>query len=641
MHGTDTAKGKPASPSQPPAGFKRMEIVEAEASEDESEEDAVPEKPKQETAPTSAAKPASQPPAGFKRMEIVEASDDEEEVDATKPKEEPQKPERDAAKAPVEPFADIQLEHSVAGVEKAKDTGNKLFQEGKLAESERWFSKAIWLAEESGKVAAPDNLRSILHSNRAFARLQLSEWSAAETDCNKALELNGNMAKALYRRALARKELKKFQAALDDVKQLLPLLEPPQTQNAQKLKDELESKLAAATAPAMNGKNRAEDPPAKPASPSQPAGFKRMEILEASDDESEEEAAPVAKPKEAPSEPFADIQLEHSVAGAEKAKDTGNKLFQEGKIEDSERWFSKAIWLVEESGKVNAPDSLKAILHSNRAYARLQLEHWSSAEGDCSEALKLNSKNPKALYRRALARKGLNQFQGALEDVKHLLPLLDSQNNAQALKLKEELESKLGIAPLVNGSDNEKAPAKASPSRPVEPVATPAEPLRPELQRPSSAPAEQPPSPSSGSSLARPSASARALAATPSIPSSSPKNSMEMLRQFKSLKKHPAVLTKYITQKVSPALLQSLFNRSPIEADDLALVLQSLRTAASDEAEPLTGDRVGEYLQQLLRTHTADTQFSMLSTSEKEMVRNLASLAPNGDDLKKTFAKVL
>jgi len=26
------------------------------------------------------------------------------------------------------------------------------------------------------------------------------------------------------------------------------------------------------------------------------------------------------------------------------------------------------------------------------------------------------------------------------------------------------------------------------------------------------------------------------------------------------------------------------------------------RTAASDEAEPLTGDRVGEYLQQLLRT---------------------------------------
>eukprot|EP00435_Cladocopium_sp_Y103_P001386 s4231_g1.t1 len=354
VNGTDAKVEKPASPSQPPAGFKRMEIVEA--SDDESEEDAVPEKPKQEPAPKPAAKPASQPPAGFKRMEIVEASDDEDEEGQTwnppdTSAKEPQKPERDAGKAPVEPFADIQFEHSVAGVEKAKDTGNKLFQEGKLAESERWFSKAIWSVEESGKVAAPDNLRSILHSNRAFARLQLSEWSAAETDCNKALELNGNMAKALYRRALARKELKKFQAALDDVKQLLPMLdspgvsqEPPQKQNAQKLKDELESKLATAAAPAMNGKNHAEEPEIAP--------YKLQEEA-ASVAKPKEETRPVTETQKAPAEPFADIQLEHSVAGAEKAKDTANKLFQEGKIEDSERWFSKAIWLVEESGEVD------------------------------------------------------------------------------------------------------------------------------------------------------------------------------------------------------------------------------------------------------------------------------------------------
>jgi hypothetical protein len=32
------------------------------------------------------------------------------------------------------------------------------------------------------------------------------------------------------------------------------------------------------------------------------------------------------------------------------------------------------------------------------------------------------------------------------------------------------------------------------------------------------------------------------------------------------------------------------------------LINAMARTAASDEAEPLTGDRVGEYLQQLLRT---------------------------------------
>eukprot|EP00435_Cladocopium_sp_Y103_P025058 s1947_g6.t1 len=276
---------------------------------------------------------------------------------------------------------------------------------------------------------APDTLKGILHSNRAYARLQLEQWSSAEGDCSEALFLNSKNPKALYRRALARKELKKFQAALDDVKQLLPMLEPPQKQNAQKLKDELESKLAAAAAaPAMNGKNHAEE------TLHQSQRALRSRSRRALRGRQQEETAPVAKPKEetrpvtetqkAPAEPFADIQLEHSLAGAEKAKETGNKLFQEGKIEDSERWFSKAIWLVEESGKVNAPDTLKGILHSNRAYARLQLEQWSSAEGDCSEALKLNSKNPKALFRRALARKGLKQFQGALEDVKHLLPLL-------------------------------------------------------------------------------------------------------------------------------------------------------------------------------------------------------------------------
>eukprot|EP00913_Durusdinium_trenchii_P007464 g7016.t1 len=41
------------------------------------------------------------------------------------------------------------------------------------------------------------------------------------------------------------------------------------------------------------------------------------------------------------------------------------------------------------------------------------------------------------------------------------------------------------------------------------------------------------------------------------------------------------------------------------------------------------------------RTHAAETQFSMLSSAEKELLRNLATMAPNGDELKKSFAKVL
>ena len=40
----------------------------------------------------------------------------------------------------------------------------------------RWFSKAIWLAE-SGKVSAPENLKSILHSNRASgSETRMQKW---------------------------------------------------------------------------------------------------------------------------------------------------------------------------------------------------------------------------------------------------------------------------------------------------------------------------------------------------------------------------------------------------------------------------------------------------------------------------------
>eukprot|EP00435_Cladocopium_sp_Y103_P003245 s96_g1.t1 len=81
-----------------------------------------------------------------------------------------------------------------------------------------------------------------------------------------------------------------------------------------------------------------------------------------------------------------------------QAKDTGNKLFQEGKIEESERWFSKAIWLVEESGKVTVSETLRGILHSNRAFARLMLRQWYGAQEDdansmrCSEVPDVNSR---------------------------------------------------------------------------------------------------------------------------------------------------------------------------------------------------------------------------------------------------------
>ncbi|CAE7212508.1 SPAG1, partial [Symbiodinium microadriaticum] len=561
----------------------------------------------------------------------------------------------------------------------AKQQANALFSEGKTSDAERWFSKAIWVAEESGKVKeVPDSLRSVLHTNRAFARLKLKQWPGVEDDCTQALSFGASNAKALYRRAQARFELKQRQEALEDVEKLLPLLGPPSDKEALELREKILALPTPATEPAKTAapaspKEASEPPPGfkrmqiveasdseeeaepakmsnghggEPPSPSKPAttspaareppaGFRRLQIEEASDDEEPEppkmsngvstpngsappspakaEAKAAAERKTAetevkkmPPEPYPEIKLEHTVAGAEKAKEEGNRLFAAGSIEESARWFSKAIWLVEESGSVTGVTAtLRAILHSNRAFARLKMRQWADAEVDCSQALACNASNPKALYRRAMARKELQKYEAALADVEALLPMLDQAPSKDALDLREEL---LRLT----------APRKEVPK------AAPKE------------PAQKPPSPAGAASRAP------APAASASLPSVSPKSSMEMLRQLKSLKRHPTVMTQYVSERVPPALLQSLFSKSPIEADDLALVLECLRTAAVAEA-PMPPATVGEYLQQLLRTNAAETQFSMLSTSEKQIVRELITLAPSQDrgELEKRFKRVL
>ncbi|CAJ1398007.1 unnamed protein product [Effrenium voratum] len=537
--------------------------------------------------------PRVQTPPGFKRMEIVEASDDEDEQETALPSPSPKgkampaeppapksqngQVQTSAAPDP-EMFPDLKFEFSRKGVEAAKDAGSQLFSKQDLQGASRHFSKALWMLE-SGKVADAESdaswcnsTRLALHSNRAFSELRQGNWQAAEEDCTEALKINPQAVKALYRRAIAREELGRKEEALKDAEAALAL-QPGEELVA------LQKRLKAATeTPGVEAVKRTETEAKAPS------------------------ASPT--PKEAPEpEPFDDIKLEPTLAGVEKGKEMGNKLFSAGKFEECERCFSKALWLAQESGKVKAPNDIRGILHSNRAFARLRLQRWSDAEKDCDEALRLNERNAKALYRRAMARQQLEKPKAALADLEQLLPMLDGNSNKDALALKEELLAQL---------------------RPSSPKALQKEAAKPaEAQRPASAPV-------------------RTVSAAPSMPSTSPKSGMELLRQFKSLKKHPEVLTKYVTEKVPPSLLQSLFSRSPIEADDLALVLQTLRTAAS-AAEPLPGPRVGEYLQQLLRTHGAGTQFSMLSSSEKQLVRELVAMVPgsSGDDLKQSFTKVL
>uniref|UniRef100_A0A915MBV5 UNC-45/Cro1/She4 central domain-containing protein n=1 Tax=Meloidogyne javanica TaxID=6303 RepID=A0A915MBV5_MELJA len=109
------------------------------------------------------------------------------------------------------------LQNDDLTAENLKNSGNEYFSLDKFSESVDCYSQALALK--------PDNkLRLTLLKNRAMARLKLEDFEGAESDCDEALKLSPNDAKALYRRALAREKLDKIGSAFTDAKEALRLL---------------------------------------------------------------------------------------------------------------------------------------------------------------------------------------------------------------------------------------------------------------------------------------------------------------------------------------------------------------------------------------------------------------------------------
>lgn len=89
-------------------------------------------------------------------------------------------------------------------------------------------------------------------------------------------------------------------------------------------------------------------------------------------------------------------------------KEKGNQFVKKEKWDSAIECYSKAIKCF----------SRDAIFYCNRALCYLKKKDYRAAETDCTSALALDSSYVKALHRRGLARKELNQFDEALEDLK-------------------------------------------------------------------------------------------------------------------------------------------------------------------------------------------------------------------------------
>ena len=70
-----------------------------------------------------------------------------------------------------------------------------------------------------------DPKNAILPANRAMAYLKTESWRRADADCSLALSLDDSYVKAYQRRATARKNLKDYAKALEDLNHVL-LIEP-------------------------------------------------------------------------------------------------------------------------------------------------------------------------------------------------------------------------------------------------------------------------------------------------------------------------------------------------------------------------------------------------------------------------------
>eukprot|EP00300_Choanocystis_sp_HF-7_P017259 c19677_g1_i1.p1 GENE.c19677_g1_i1~~c19677_g1_i1.p1 ORF type:complete len:293 (+),score=89.22 c19677_g1_i1:43-921(+) len=112
----------------------------------------------------------------------------------------------------------------------------------------------------------------------------------------------------------------------------------------------------------------------------------------------------------------------------------GNDAFRSGQYEQAISYYSEAMQYQRDN----------ASLFTNRAAAYLKTDNCLGAEQDCSRAIELDPKNPKAFNRRGQARQALGDLDGAIEDFQIALQLLaDSTIEANlkaVLKLRDDIQ---------------------------------------------------------------------------------------------------------------------------------------------------------------------------------------------------------
>ncbi|KAK6329732.1 peptidyl-prolyl cis-trans isomerase cpr6 [Orbilia brochopaga] len=130
-----------------------------------------------------------------------------------------------------------------------------------------------------------------------------------------------------------------------------------------------------------------------------------------------------------------ELNVESSLRIATEIKEVGNKVFKAGdldmgieKYQKALRYISDYVSMTEEDGtpeQIKAMNALRFTLHSNSALLQIKQKAFKDAEESASRALNVNgigdAEKGKGYYRRAMARLGVKNEAGALEDLEEAI----------------------------------------------------------------------------------------------------------------------------------------------------------------------------------------------------------------------------
>ncbi|NXX50052.1 TOM34 protein, partial [Tricholaema leucomelas] len=294
--------------------------------------------------------------------------------------------------------------------------GNEEFRRGQYGPAAELYTRALELLEAAGGATAEE--RSVLLANRAACYLKDGACSLCVADCSTALELVPFGVKPLLRRAAAYEALERYRLAYVDYKTVLQV-----DCTIQAAHDGVNRMTKA-----LQEKDGVHWRQKLPPIPTVPVAAQTRWSGSSAGGPGADTSVTVLRGEPGESMPLGWAQSP-AAAGTERArtlKEEGNELVKKGN-------HKKAVEKYSDSLKLNQ----ECATYTNRALCYLFLKQYKEAVQDCTEALRLDPKNVKALYRRAQALKELKDYKSSIADIKSLLKT--EPKNTAALRLLQEL----------------------------------------------------------------------------------------------------------------------------------------------------------------------------------------------------------